>query len=58
MGGSIVTAAGLVFISATNDHHFRAFDARTGKILWDTELKQARTIRRSPTKAKTASSIW
>ena len=39
MGGSIVTAAGLVFISATNDHHFRAFDARTGKILWDTELE-------------------
>lgn len=39
MGGSIVTAAGLVFISATNDHHFRAFDAKTGKVVWDTELE-------------------
>ena len=39
MGGSIATAGGLVFISATNDHHFRAFDAKTGKILWDTEME-------------------
>jgi glucose dehydrogenase len=39
MGGSIATAGGLVFISATNDHHFRAFEAKTGKILWDTELE-------------------
>jgi glucose dehydrogenase len=39
MGGSIATAGGLVFISATNDHHFRAFDAKTGNILWDTELE-------------------
>jgi glucose dehydrogenase len=39
MGGSIATAGGLVFISATNDHHFRAFDAKTGKILWDTQLE-------------------
>jgi glucose dehydrogenase len=39
MGGSIATAGGLVFISATNDHHFRAFDAKTGKVLWDTELE-------------------
>ena len=39
MGGSIATAGGLIFISATNDHHFRAFDAKTGKIVWDTELE-------------------
>jgi glucose dehydrogenase len=39
MGGSIATASGLVFISATNDHHFRAFDAKTGKTLWDTEME-------------------
>lgn len=39
MGGSIATAGGLVFIAATNDHHFRAFDAKTGKILWDTEME-------------------
>jgi quinoprotein glucose dehydrogenase len=34
LGGSIATAGGLVFIAATNDSRFRAFDARTGKQLW------------------------
>ena len=38
IGGSIATASGLVFIGATNDHRFRAFDARTGHELWVTEL--------------------
>lgn len=39
MGGSIATAGGLVFISATTDHHFRAFESKTGKILWDAEIE-------------------
>ncbi len=39
MGGSIATAGGLVFISATNDHHFRAFDSKTGKVVWDVEME-------------------
>ncbi|MBV9502703.1 MAG: pyrroloquinoline quinone-dependent dehydrogenase [Acidobacteriaceae bacterium] len=34
IGGSIATASGLVFIGATNDQRFRAFDSRTGKELW------------------------
>jgi glucose dehydrogenase len=34
MGGPITTASGLVFIGASNDHRFRAFDSRTGKELW------------------------
>ncbi len=38
MGGSIATASGLVFIAATNDRRFRAFDAKTGRELWVTEL--------------------
>ena len=38
MGGSIATAGGVVFIAATNDRHFRAFDSRTGKVVWDTVL--------------------
>jgi quinoprotein glucose dehydrogenase len=38
-GGSIATAGGLVFIAATNDHRFRAFDAKTGKVLWETKLE-------------------
>jgi glucose dehydrogenase len=33
-GPMIVTASGLIFIGATNDGRFRAFDARTGKTLW------------------------
>jgi glucose dehydrogenase len=38
LGGSIATAGGVVFIGATNDSRFRAFDSRTGKELWVTRL--------------------
>ncbi|HLJ16006.1 MAG TPA: PQQ-binding-like beta-propeller repeat protein [Bryobacteraceae bacterium] len=38
IGGSLVTAGGLVFIGATNDSRFRAFDKDTGKELWVTKL--------------------
>ena len=38
MGGSIATAGGLVFIAATTDAKFRAFDSRTGKELWMTRI--------------------
>jgi quinoprotein glucose dehydrogenase len=38
MGGSIATAGGLVFIGATTDAKFRAFDSRTGKELWMARL--------------------
>jgi quinoprotein glucose dehydrogenase len=38
-GGPVVTAGGLVFIGATNfDRKFRAFDKRTGKLLWEATL--------------------
>jgi len=41
-GGPIVTAGGLVFIGATNfDRKFRAFDKKTGKLLWETMLPLA-----------------
>jgi glucose dehydrogenase len=39
LGGSIVTAGGLVFIGGSNDRRFRAFDARTGKELWVAKLE-------------------
>ena len=39
IGGSIATAGGLIFIAATNDSHFRAFDARTGRELWSTTIE-------------------
>jgi len=38
LGGNIATAGGLVFIGASNDSQFRAFDARTGEELWEAEL--------------------
>src|SRR6185503_1815544 len=37
-GGPIVTAGGLLFIAATMDEKFRAFDKATGELLWQTEL--------------------
>ena len=39
LGGSIATAGGLVFIGATNDSRFRAFDSASGKLLWETRLE-------------------
>lgn len=39
LGGSIVTAGGLVFIGGANDGRFRAFDARTGEEVWVTKLE-------------------
>ena len=36
--GPTATAGGLVFIGATNDRRFRAFDSKTGKELWVTKL--------------------
>lgn len=38
VGGSIATASGLVFIGASDDGRFRAFEARTGKELWTYKL--------------------
>jgi len=35
----IATGGGLFFIGATQDHKFRAFDSRTGKVLWETQLE-------------------
>ncbi len=38
-GGPVVTASGLLFIGATiHDKKFRAFDAKTGAVLWEAEL--------------------
>ena len=40
-GGTISTAAGLVFVGATDDSRFRAFDSKTGKELWAVKLAGA-----------------
>ncbi|MGI9257820.1 MAG: PQQ-binding-like beta-propeller repeat protein [Gammaproteobacteria bacterium] len=41
LGGPIATAGGLVFIGATNDRRFRAFDSATGEELWVTDLEMS-----------------
>ena len=38
--GPIVTAGGLIFIGATNDSRFRAFDSKTGKELWVSKIER------------------
>src|SRR5205823_2718707 len=40
-GGPVVTAGGLLFIAATTDGKFRAFNKRSGKLLWETDLPAA-----------------
>jgi quinoprotein glucose dehydrogenase len=40
-GGPLVTGGGLIFIAATKDEQFRAFDKKTGKVLWQVSLPAA-----------------
>ncbi len=37
-GGPVVTAGGLVFIGASRDEHFHAYDRENGDLLWETKL--------------------
>ncbi|NGM61099.1 PQQ-binding-like beta-propeller repeat protein [Sphingobacterium sp. SGG-5] len=40
-GGPVVTRSGLVFIAGTQDEKIRAFDKRTGEVLWEHKLPAA-----------------
>lgn len=40
-GAAVVTKGGLLFIAATKDGMLRAFNKRTGKLLWQTKLPAA-----------------
>jgi quinoprotein glucose dehydrogenase len=40
-GGTIATSGGLVFVGATDDSRFRAFNAKTGQELWTVTLPGA-----------------
>jgi len=40
-GAGVVTAGGLYFIAATKDSKLRAYNKRTGEILWETQLPAA-----------------
>ncbi len=37
-GGPVVTAGGLVFIAGTRDEKLRAFDKKTGRVVWEYQL--------------------
>jgi quinoprotein glucose dehydrogenase len=37
-GGSVATAGGLLFIGASYDQRFHAYESKTGKLLWETKL--------------------
>jgi quinoprotein glucose dehydrogenase len=37
-GGPVITAGGLIFIAASKDEKFRAFDKNTGKVLFEYKL--------------------
>ncbi len=37
-GGPVVTKGGVVFIAATKDSKIRAFDKKSGKVLWEAQL--------------------
>ena len=38
LGGPITTASGITFIGGTDDGRFRAFDSKSGALLWETKL--------------------
>ncbi len=38
LGGAVVTGSGLTFIAAAQDDFFRAFETRTGRLLWSARL--------------------
>jgi len=40
-GGPVVTAGNVLFIAASLDETFRAYDKRTGALLWETDLPAA-----------------
>lgn len=37
-GGPVSTAGGLIFIAATKDEKIRAFNKKTGKVIWEADL--------------------
>ena len=58
LGGPIVTAGGLVFIGATNDRRFRAFDSRPARSFGSKTCLVRQWQSRSHTRRATATSTW
>lgn len=38
LGGPIITAGGVAFLTSTSDYYIRAYDVTTGKVLWEDRL--------------------
>ena len=38
IGGSVATAGGVLFIGASTDQRFHAYESKTGKLLWEVKL--------------------
>jgi quinoprotein glucose dehydrogenase len=38
LAGPIVTGGGVLFVASTDDNRFRAYEAKSGKPLWETRL--------------------
>lgn len=38
IGGSVATAGGVLFIGASTDQRFHAYESKTGKLLWETKV--------------------
>ncbi len=56
-GPVLTTGSGLVFAGGTSDRKFRAFDGKTGKVLWEMRLNSG-TIGVPPPSRWTACSTW
>ena len=37
-GGAVATAGGVIFVAATADEKFRAFEKHSGRVLWEYQL--------------------
>ena len=38
LGGPMITKSGIIFIGASMDNRFHAYDLKTGKLLWETDV--------------------
>jgi len=38
LGGAIATGGGLVFVAGSRDNYFRAFNSKTGEVMWEYQL--------------------
>ena len=57
-GGPVVTAGGVLFIGASADETFRAFDRETGETLWEAEPSLQRQRHAKHLHGRRESNTW